>query len=94
MTSDTGTITLATLQSGLESRLEAVRARIGSLVAADFDLIDTVNAHLLQMQGKMFRPTMLLLAGTGLFPIQQAAGQTPARPAQDCSGPNHRAFGF
>lgn len=61
MTWETGTITLTTLQSGLESRLEAVRARIGSLVAADFDLIDTVNAHLLQMQGKMFRPTMLLL---------------------------------
>ena len=40
------------------------------------------------------RLTMLLLAGTGLFPIQQAAGQAPARPAQDCSGPDHRAFDF
>jgi octaprenyl-diphosphate synthase len=72
MTSETGTVTLAALQSGLESRLEAVRARIGSLVAADFDLIDTVNAHLLQMQGKMFRPTMLLL-------VDEAAGTLDPR---------------
>jgi octaprenyl-diphosphate synthase len=31
-------------------------------VAADFGLITEVNAHLFQMQGKMFRPTLLLLA--------------------------------
>ena len=61
MTSEIGVVTLSTLQSGLEPRLDAVRGRIGSLIAADFDLIDSVNAHLLQMQGKLFRPTLLLL---------------------------------
>src|SRR5437764_7331029 len=32
------------------------------MVAADFPLIQEVNGHLLQMKGKMFRPTLLLLA--------------------------------
>ena len=32
------------------------------IVEADFGLIAEVNAHLFQMQGKMFRPTLLLLA--------------------------------
>jgi octaprenyl-diphosphate synthase len=32
------------------------------MVEADFGLITEVNAHLFQMQGKMFRPTLLLLA--------------------------------
>ena len=32
------------------------------IVEADFPLIATVNSHLFQMQGKMFRPTLLLLA--------------------------------
>lgn len=72
MTSETGTITLATLQAGFEPRLEDVRLRIGELIAADFDLIETVNAHLLRMQGKMFRPTVLLL-------VNEATGQRDER---------------
>ena len=32
------------------------------IVEADFGLITEVNSHLFQMQGKMFRPTLLLLA--------------------------------
>ena len=32
------------------------------MVQADFGLITEVNSHLFQMQGKMFRPTLLLLA--------------------------------
>jgi octaprenyl-diphosphate synthase len=32
------------------------------MVEADFGLITEVNSHLFQMQGKMFRPTLLLLA--------------------------------
>ena len=38
-----------------------VRREIGDLIAADFQLISDVNAHLLQMQGKMFRPTLVFL---------------------------------
>ncbi|MBM4186481.1 MAG: polyprenyl synthetase family protein [Gemmatimonadetes bacterium] len=54
-------VTLADLQAGVEADLELVRDQIRHLIAADFGLIAEVNAHLLRMQGKMFRPTLLLL---------------------------------
>jgi octaprenyl-diphosphate synthase len=59
--SETPTVTLADLQAGLGDRLAAVRAEIARLVAADLPLITDVNAHLLQMQGKLFRPTLVFL---------------------------------
>jgi octaprenyl-diphosphate synthase len=62
MISGTGTVRLEQLQAGLDTRLAAVRGEIGRMIAADFDLITEVNTHLLQMQGKLFRPTLLLLA--------------------------------
>ncbi len=61
MISHTGAVTLAQLQAGVEDRLEAVRRDIGAIISADFDLINEVNAHLLQMPGKLFRPTLVLL---------------------------------
>jgi octaprenyl-diphosphate synthase len=42
--------------------LERVQQELRRIVEADFGLITEVNAHLFQMQGKMFRPTLLLLA--------------------------------
>jgi octaprenyl-diphosphate synthase len=60
--SEAGTVTLAHLQAGLEPRLDQVRNEIRRLIAADFQLISDVNSHLLQMQGKMFRPTLVFLA--------------------------------
>ena len=62
MISEAGTVTLAHLQAGLEPRLDQVRDEIRRLIAADFQLISDVNTHLLQMQGKMFRPTLVFLA--------------------------------
>ncbi|MDH5314953.1 MAG: polyprenyl synthetase family protein [Gemmatimonadota bacterium] len=62
MISEAGTVTLAQLQGGLEPRLDQVRNEIRRLIAADFQLISDVNTHLLQMQGKMFRPTLVFLA--------------------------------
>lgn len=61
MISETAPVSLTDLQAGLGADLEAVRDQIASLIAADFGLIAEVNAHLLRMQGKMFRPTLLLL---------------------------------
>jgi octaprenyl-diphosphate synthase len=58
----TAPITLADLQSGLRPRLERVQQELRRIVEADFGLITEVNTHLFQMQGKMFRPTLLLLA--------------------------------
>lgn len=62
MSPQTVPITLADLQRGLRLRLERVQQELRRIVEADFGLITEVNAHLFQMQGKLFRPTLLLLA--------------------------------
>ena len=49
-------VTLASLQAGVQPRLEKVKHELRRSVASDFPLISEVNGHLLQMQGKMFRP--------------------------------------
>jgi len=62
VTSGTAPVSLADLQTGIEPGLAAVRDEIRRLIEADFPLIAQLNSHLVQMQGKMFRPTLLLLA--------------------------------
>jgi octaprenyl-diphosphate synthase len=58
----TAPITLADLQRPVRARLERVPQELRRIVEADFGLIAQVNSHLFQSQGKMFRPTLLLLA--------------------------------
>jgi len=55
-------VTLADLQRPVRVRLERVPLELRRIVEADFPLIVEVNSHLFQMQGKMFRPTLLLLS--------------------------------
>ncbi len=55
-------VTLAALQAPLGPRLDEVKRELRRIVESDFGLIAEVNGHLLQMQGKLFRPTLLLLA--------------------------------
>ncbi|MGQ0703217.1 MAG: polyprenyl synthetase family protein [Gemmatimonadales bacterium] len=55
-------VTLSGLQQGIEDRLELVHREIRRLIEADFPLIAQANSHLTRMQGKMFRPTLVLLA--------------------------------
>jgi octaprenyl-diphosphate synthase len=62
VTSPTAGVTLAGLQASLKPRLDAVQRELRRIIESDFGLITEVNGHLLQMQGKMFRPTLLLLA--------------------------------
>ncbi|HSE43813.1 MAG TPA: polyprenyl synthetase family protein, partial [Gemmatimonadales bacterium] len=62
MTSGTAPVTLASLQAPLRARLETVQRELRRIIESDFGLIADVNGHLLQMQGKMFRPTLLLLS--------------------------------
>ena len=62
MSSQIAPITLADLQRPVRARLERVPQELRRIVEADFGLIAEVNSHLFQMQGKMFRPTLLLLA--------------------------------
>jgi octaprenyl-diphosphate synthase len=62
MTLHTAPVTLTDLQRPLRARLDHVPMELRRIVEADFGLIAQVNSHLFQMQGKMFRPTLLLLA--------------------------------
>jgi octaprenyl-diphosphate synthase len=62
VSSRTAPVSLADIQRPLRSRLERVQLELRRIVEADFGLIAQVNAHLFQMQGKLFRPTLLLLA--------------------------------
>jgi octaprenyl-diphosphate synthase len=62
MTLHTAPVTLTDLQRPLRARLDHVPMELRRIVEADFGLIAQVNSHLFQMQGKMFRPTLLLLS--------------------------------
>jgi octaprenyl-diphosphate synthase len=53
---------LGDIQAPVRDRLELVAEELHRVVAAEFPLIDEVNGHLLLMKGKMFRPTLTLLA--------------------------------
>jgi octaprenyl-diphosphate synthase len=68
MTSGTEPVSLSALQAGIQPRLGQVREEIRRLIAADFPLIAQANSHLTRMQGKMFRPTLLLLADAATTP--------------------------
>ena len=62
MTFQAAGVTLADVQRPVVGQLDAVTQALHAMVAADFPLIQEVNGHLLQMKGKMFRPTLTLLA--------------------------------
>ena len=53
---------LRDIQAPIAGRLEEVVAEMRRVVTADLPLIEQVSGHLLQMRGKMFRPTLALLA--------------------------------
>jgi octaprenyl-diphosphate synthase len=65
-------VSLADVQRPVVGKLDAVTADLRGIIAADLPLIEEVNGHLLQMKGKMLRPTLLLLAS-------EAAGAPEAR---------------
>ena len=65
-------VSLAAIQRPLVRELDAVLAELRRIIAAEFPIVADVNRHLLQMRGKMFRPTLLLLAA-------RAAGEVAPR---------------
>src|SRR5262245_53959821 len=71
MISEAAPVSLADLQVGVEDRLGGVRDAIHRLIEADFPLIAQVNSHLIRMQGKMFRPTLLLLVESATTPTPE-----------------------
>jgi len=55
-------VSLQAIQSPIRDKLDDVSRVMGEIVASDLPLVGQVNAHLLAMRGKLFRPTLLLLA--------------------------------
>ena len=53
---------LRDVQAPVRERLEQVSHEIRRMITANLPLMEQVNDHLLQMQGKLFRPTLVLLA--------------------------------
>jgi octaprenyl-diphosphate synthase len=70
---ETAPVSLADLQQPLRARLDQVQRELRRIVEADFGLITQVNSHLFQMQGKMFRPTLLLWADEATGGLDQRA---------------------
>ncbi len=67
MSQQVAPIALRDIQRPVAPGLEQVADELRRIIAADFPGIAEVNVHLLRMKGKLFRPTLLLLA-------HQAAG--------------------
>ena len=55
---------LREIQAPVRDELDRASEELARIVAADFPLIDDVNHHLMGMRGKMFRPTLVLLASS------------------------------
>lgn len=57
-----GGVSLSQIQAPVRERLERVQPELHRIVVHDLPLIGQVSGHLLQMRGKLFRPTLALLA--------------------------------
>src|SRR5216117_2502023 len=55
-------VSLHDVQRPVAGELEQVVSELRRVIAADFPIVSEVNDHLLQMKGKLFRPTLLLLS--------------------------------
>ncbi len=62
MTHQVARVALSDIQHPIQAELDQVREELRRIIAADFPLIAEVNEHLLRMKGKLFRPTLVLLA--------------------------------
>ena len=52
---------LSRIQDPISQRLDRVVDEFRRIVAADFDRVAEINDYLLQVRGKLFRPSLLLL---------------------------------
>ncbi|UCG85653.1 MAG: polyprenyl synthetase family protein [Gemmatimonadota bacterium] len=69
MDSRVARVTMTSIQQSLRGELDAVFGELRRMVQADFPLVNQVNEHLLRIRGKMFRPTLLLLAAQSVGQI-------------------------
>ena len=73
----TATSALRDIQMPVRAELGDVLVELRRIVTSDNPLIAEVNDHLLQMRGKMFRPTLLLLS-SGVTGTREARSTTLA----------------
>ena len=71
MDSRVARVTVTAIQEPVKHELDAVFGELRRVVQADFPLVSQVNDHLLRIRGKMFRPTLLLLAAQSMGKISQ-----------------------
>ncbi len=64
---------LSDIQAPVRMDLVRVSQELRRTVTADFPLLEAVTEHLMLMQGKMFRPTMLLLSSSLDGPVPSRA---------------------
>jgi len=55
-------VSLAAIQAPVRERLDQVVPELHRVVVSDLPMIEQVSGHLLRMRGKLFRPTLTLLA--------------------------------
>jgi octaprenyl-diphosphate synthase len=55
-------VTLAGIQAPIRARLDGVVPELHRVIVSDLPMIEQVSGHLLRMRGKLFRPTLALLA--------------------------------
>lgn len=55
-------VALARIQAPVRARLDRVVPELHRVVVSDLPMIEEVSGHLLRMRGKLFRPTLTLLA--------------------------------
>ncbi|MGI9076408.1 MAG: polyprenyl synthetase family protein [Gemmatimonadaceae bacterium] len=58
------TPSLGEIQAPVIDRLDQVALELRRIVVADFPMIEEISGHLLLMKGKLFRPTLTLLASS------------------------------
>jgi octaprenyl-diphosphate synthase len=56
-------ISLNEIQDTIQHDLQEVRNRLREILVEDFPFVADIADHVVQMQGKLFRPTLLLLCG-------------------------------
>ncbi|MGI9629008.1 MAG: polyprenyl synthetase family protein, partial [Longimicrobiales bacterium] len=61
-TLNTAAAELPQIQAPVADRLDLVIGELQRIVVSDFDMIEEVSEYLLKVRGKLFRPTLLLLA--------------------------------
>src|SRR3954462_13659833 len=55
-------VSLEAIQAPVRARLDRVVPELHRVVVSDLPMIEQVSGHLLRMRGKLFRPTLALLA--------------------------------